>query len=247
MSTGNVQFYDFNLTAGGSQWLPVSGAFYRIISSTGPVSIREDVGTSVGPISAGQGMRNRDFGGLTIVDKSGAANKGTIIIAGSDFVDDRITGEVSTIDGAKARSIAGAAFAAYGYQGAVAAQNSTVQLWNNGTGSKNLIVNDISVLSNSPSPVAVSIHLVAGMLATQIQPGRPKKVYGADSACATIRAQAIAQAINSLRSFLMPVSTTMGWRPTEPLVIPPNTGVIVQNVNPNIDVGASFDWWEEAA
>ena len=70
--------------------------------------MRPDGGSSLSPLYAGQGQR-KEFQRLTVTDKSGAANVVLIIVADDDFIDDRITGEVSVIDGSKARTKTGAA------------------------------------------------------------------------------------------------------------------------------------------
>lgn len=144
VSEASIQFYDFNLSAGGSQYLPASGAYYRVISSTGPVTIREDVGSKCGPISAGQGMKERNFGFLTISDSSGAANVGTIAVASSEFIDQTLYGNVSIIDSAFNQAIAGSAYAT-GYASSVAASNYGILVLQNTSANKNVALQDIEI------------------------------------------------------------------------------------------------------
>ncbi len=240
-----IQLYDFNLSAGGPQYLPASGAFYRVIASTGPVSIKESGGGTVGPISAGQGMRNRDFVSLVITDASGAPNKGTLIVADSDFVDDRITGEVSTIDGGKARSLAGNAFGGYGYQAGGAGVQSQVQAWNKAGSGKNIILNELTVLSSAAT--GVQLGLTNAPFGTWLGVGRTKRAGGVDSAAVEIRANSGAWGGAVMRTFGIQASTSASYRPTEPLVIPPGFGLVACTTNANVDLGLSFDWWEELA
>jgi hypothetical protein len=248
MAGDGIQFYDFNLSAGGSYDLPATGAFYRVITSTGAVSIREDGGGRVGPISAGQGMRNRNFNRLSIRDESGAANKGTLIVAGSDFVDDRITGEVSTIDGGKARSIASGAFSGAILVPAVAAQRAFVQLWNTST-NKNIIVNSVTLASASSCGAGLRISgspmnpYDVGMVPVN------KKAFGSNSLAAECRgknAAALPMAASAeLIHFALQALATQSYRPTEPIVLTPNSGLVIDVFSTNADIAASFEFFEE--
>lgn len=242
MSSNNVQFYDFNLSAGGSQWLPVEGAYYRIIASTGAVAIKEDVGTTVGPIYAGQGMKNRNFNGLTISDKSGAANKGTLIIAGSDFVDDRITGEVSTIDGGKARSLASAAFIGYVTAPQVAAQYAQAEIWNKST-TKNLIVPALSIATTAANTLFLTLETV--QLANLFSAGKCKRTGGAAQGELRNASTAVQPLpVNALKGWVLPQGY-VEYKSSEPFIVGPGQGLRLSSYVQNIDFGATFEWFEE--
>lgn len=247
MNNSSVQFYDFNLSANGSQWLPVSGAYFRVISAAGNVTVRESGGAVVGPINAGQGMKNREFVGLLIQDASGAANKGTIIVAGSDFVDDRITGEVSTIDGGKARSNAGSAFSAYAYQVGGTGNFAYVQLWNESV-NRVLMVNGAILLTNGANGVSLAITNAAAASAQAY--GRAKRAGMPASAAARVRIESTPTAAGlgsggALATLLMNTSTQT-YRPTEPIVIPPGYGLAAIGTGQGGDLGATFEWFEES-
>jgi hypothetical protein len=238
----------FNFTGTGRQ-IDAAGVSFRYESGSDgsgvtSIALRID-GNAVGTFEPGDQLDIPTTAKRWEIVPTSTGCTGTVRIGMGRVTSAKLSGVVQTIDGARARSISNAAFAAYGFTSPAAGAYSTVQLWNNGTGGKNLILNDLAVLSNSAGAVAVSVHIVNAALANQIQPGRSKRAGGADSACGVIRGQATTQASNMVRTFLMPVSTTMVWKPVEPLVIPPNFGVIVQNIGQNIDVGASFDWFEE--
>ncbi len=246
MSGNNVQFYDFNLSAGGSQWLPVSGAFYRIISSTGPVSIREDVGTTVGPISAGQGMRNREFGGLTVSDKSGAANKGTLIIAGSDFVDDRITGEVSTIDGGKARSIAGNAFVFNVGPNNAAGFAAAGLLWNPAGSGRRLVVKTSRMSSTQAQFIGMARKLAT--VGTIKPAGIAAKMTGAASVAVAYEVTNTATAVDSgyFHSANVGANGSDSVVFQEPVIVQPGEGVMwLGNVTTAGAMQASAEYFEE--
>lgn len=171
---------------------------------------------------------------------------GSVRIGNARVTSNKLQGVVQVVDGAKARSIGGVAFAGSAYQTGSAGSFSSIELWNNGVGSKNLIVNDIAVVGGAVSQTPIYFYLVANQLTTLAQPGRPKRVYGADSACGQIRTQLTTQFINPLRLLMAASGSSQSWRMTEPLIIPPSTGLVAQ-ASIGIDVGASFDWWEEPA
>lgn len=86
--------YDFTLTAGGSYRLPVIGEYFRIQTSNGALDVTvEGVGTLPGLLS-GQALKDVPFNGLVLRDASGAPNVGTILVASSEFQDNRLQGTV---------------------------------------------------------------------------------------------------------------------------------------------------------
>ena len=144
----SAKIYDFTIPANGSFTLLVEGSYYRILSSSGALEVKRNGGSGVGPIYAGQGERDEEFKRITLVDKTGAINSGYIIISDGTFVDDRITGEVSVIDGELSRSKSGASFISTGAVSGVAAQYSYHELWNPVGSGKRVIVSDYIHSSN---------------------------------------------------------------------------------------------------
>lgn len=143
-----AQPYDFTLTAGGSQKLDVAGTSFKLLSSTGPVQVLANTGARI-LVNPGQGIRRFEFDSLILLDKSGAANVGQILITGSEdgaeMIDDRITGEVSVIDGAMARTLAGTAFWGSVYVPSVAGSIGVCELYNGASSAKNMIVERIGI------------------------------------------------------------------------------------------------------
>jgi hypothetical protein len=86
----STQFYDFTLVANGSQIILAEGAYFKVLTSSGVLDVRLSDGSKYGPIGPGQGARNKDFKRLTLVDKSGSANSGVLIVSDADFVDDQL-------------------------------------------------------------------------------------------------------------------------------------------------------------
>ena len=88
-----TQIYDFTLPANGSREFIVPGAsYYRIQSCLGNLAVRRDGGSILNPLQVGQGEQGTPFQRITLVDVSGAANVGTIIISDGTFVDVRSIG-----------------------------------------------------------------------------------------------------------------------------------------------------------
>src|SRR5207253_5023923 len=89
------------------------GSYFKVLSATGTFEVTGDAFGQLGALLPGQGLRLEEgqFTRLTFRDTSGAPNLLYVLVAGDGFIDDRITGEVSVIDGEKARTLAGGMFA----------------------------------------------------------------------------------------------------------------------------------------
>lgn len=154
-----AQAYDFVLSAGGSQQLAVVGSSLKLLSSFGKVCVKTDTGAVV-TIEPGQGIRNFPFGKLTIIDKSGALNRGLILVADADMIDDRVTGEVSVIDGGRARTLAGTAFIASGFRSADSGLHPVVEIWNPSL-VKSVTIKSMMISSSVDTPVAMGFVTAA--------------------------------------------------------------------------------------
>lgn len=141
------RIYDFTLTAGGSMQLLVQGDYMRIMSSTGAVEVLTDH-YRIGPIMAGQGQAKSPFTRLTIIDRSGAGNVGNVLVADSDFIDNRINGEVSVIDGGRSRTVSDNAFFGNVQVSGVSLQFAVGQIYNPTGSGKRVIIESLSVASS---------------------------------------------------------------------------------------------------
>lgn len=236
----NARIYDFAMTAGGSFSLNVEGEQVRIMTSAGAVELVTD-SYRIGPIQAGQGQGASPFKRLTINDKSGAANKGTILISSADFIDDRISGEVSVIDGSRSRALAGGAFTAHLFAPATAGTFSGVQLWNPAGSGKNIVIEQI--ISVCPA-YSLGIQLVAVQLAGGIasNTGNKKSGGGLPSALATW--------VNNSAANITPASTFSLAHGTvcklvNPYVLTPGYGLNFGAPVLNNDAGAGLEFFEE--
>ena len=91
--------YDFNLAAGGIAIVLAEGAYFRVQSSTGAVSIIIDGLGELPGLLAGQGIKSTPFRRLTLRDVSGAANVGKLLVSNEEFIDNRTYG-VNSLDAA---------------------------------------------------------------------------------------------------------------------------------------------------
>lgn len=243
-----AKIYDFTLPANGSFQLPVEGDYFRILTSTGDVEVVGDTFSRFGPIKAGQGLEKAPYRRLTINDKSGSANIGTIIVASDGFVDQRVVGEVSVIDGGKARTLAGNAFSGMVAAGAVAAQFAHVQLWNPTT-TKNSVVEQIVVSSTTSVSIVMRSHNAALPSAYGAQPNpASKKIGGADSAMQSFFTNNAAAVPTGKYYGLLAVNANQisVFRLAEPIVIPPSQGLVLYVSNAvNTDLSAIFENYED--
>jgi hypothetical protein len=247
----SAKIYDFTIQPGGSFTLLVEGSFYRIQSSTGALEVRRDGGSGVGPIYAGQGEREEEFKRLTIVDKSGAINRGFICVSDGSFVDDRVTGSVEVIDGGKNRVNSGVAFVLSGAVTGAAGISPTLTLWNPAGSGENFFVK--TTRFSSPVTQAYAVRLitalgvgVTGPVAAAVV---PKKI-GTTSAALAYQNDATAFAgtaapFNALVSSNLSANAIDSVTFTEPICISPGQGLQFFSTAPASQFIASAEFVEE--
>jgi len=241
----SAKIYDFTIPANGSFTLLVEGSYYRILSSSGALEVKRDGGSGVGPIYAGQGERDEEFKRITLVDKTGAINSGYIIISDGTFVDDRITGEVSVIDGGKARTLSNAAFAGTSGAAAVAANIPSVGLWNPAGSGKNAIIETILLSSTTTQVVRWGSATVAiGTIFT----GYPAKKVGGTQAVSQITSGNLAGFPTGWQYYgniNLLANTPLMWAFKEPIVVPPGFAFGAQGGTLNTDMQVNLEFFEE--
>lgn len=250
-----AQIYTLTLTANQAQVLLVDGGFYKILSAYGSVSISREGGSIINPMKPGQGEKV-NFKRLTVQDVSGAANAVEILIADESFVDDRISGEVSVIDGGFARTMAEQAYTMPLSCQAVAGQYAHVQLWNSSGNLNDVILESFTISSSAAASVSFIQHSTALPNLNATAYGVSKKLrggysQGAGYSYAQSRYQNSAAAIGAgpLRGFYQaPANQSLLVRLSEPIVIPPNRGMnwYVGNVL-NTDLFVTCEVYERPA
>lgn len=251
-----AKIYPLTIPAGGQFNLLAVGSYFKVLSASGTFEVTGDAFGQLGALLPGQGLRlqNPDgsaafFGRLTFRDTSGNANNLTVLVAGDGFVDDRITGEVSVIDGGKSRSLALSCFSGGKYTGASPGNYSVVQL-RNVSATMRLVVSQITVQAGTTAD-NLSIYYGANALATLVGAAPNKRLGSAASINGQLRADTIAAvppagaAAIPLFQISLQAQGGFTYRLTEPLIVPPTQTITVVGAVVNNGVGASFEFYEE--
>lgn len=241
----NGRIYDFTIPANGSFQLNVEGEYVRIMSSTGNVELVTE-NYRLGPLASGQGQANTPFKRLTINDKSGSVNIGSILVAANDFVDQRISGEVSVIDGGKSRSKTGVAFATRMTFNSDATNYGYGQFWNPAGSGKNLIVEKLSITAGSAGIVGIGSYSTAlTNLSTNIP--TPKMLGSGAVSSMVMRNQFSNTYLPWLiyGSYYSAANQLVAWESKSPYVIQPGTGLVVDMETYSVAVIAMIEYFEE--
>jgi hypothetical protein len=243
------QHYDFTIPAGGAVQLAVCGSTAKILTASGLVQIQTDTGARVLAMP-GQGVRNFDFGKITLVDKSGAVNKGFIWIADADMIDDRITGEVSVIDGGKSRVISGSSFLGVGFAVGTAYDVPKVQLLNPAASGKRIVINQFVIQGESGAGMAsirrYDTPLTENLTVTNLL----SKTGNAWAGSAQLRRLVDVTDVGSTWAGRFRIDANgpaVVWKATEPFVLLPGTGCIVTVGTVGIGFTAAIEGYEESA
>jgi hypothetical protein len=209
----------------------VEGDYFKIKSSSGSLTVTGDTFGSLGGMLQGQGLRDTDFKRLTLTDETGAINNGYLLVSDGNFVDDRITGEVSVIDGGKARTLSNIAFAGYAGIAAVAAQY--------------LVVEQVQATSTFAGLFTMRAHNATFGSFSSF--GQPKKIGGTDSVGAFYATNnaAVLGAGKILGVGSVVANGNVTFRQAEPIVIPPNFGLCIYSNTLASDLYANFEFYED--
>lgn len=162
-----------------------------------------------------------------------------------DAGSDRITGEVSVIDGGRARTVGSVAYMGAASSAALAANYSHVQLWNP-SATKRCVIEQVMAGASLVGSVQLVFHNAA--LTTLVGAIRSKLSGGADGPF-QLRSQQNAAQIGTAAPFLgwhaQPAATPVLYPMKEPIVLTVNQGLIVRNSAVNADVQGHFECYEE--
>lgn len=182
-----------------------------------------------------------------VVNKNGTvAITGVLKVGEGTFLDNRIQGEVSVIDGGLSRTLEGTAFLSSGYQPAVIGEYAHVQLLNL-SGTHNLVVNRIDGVDTAGAlSFYLREHSNVGLTDFAMTP-RNKLVGGAVSTRAAVRTQTNPSHLGTGMQF--------SWQPAnepwpspmqEPIVIAPNKSILAVSGVTNRPLYVRFDHFEKA-
>lgn len=251
MASTETRRYDFTLAAYGTQILHASGRRFVVKSSTGAVKINTNTGDSLQGIEAGQGLAMADgqqFSRLEITDMTGAANAGFIIISDDSFIDGRVTGEVSVIDGEKSRSIAGGRFMA-GPQAGNGVNMPAAQLFNPAGSDKRLVLTGLSFSADKACMIFATGYPVA--LSTNLGASYSGSAYlGGSAPVGQTRRDVFAAWPIWGRPIIFSHINNVGGLPppmtlSGPVVIPPGESLVICADINAAALAVNFEWFEE--
>jgi len=167
---------------------------------------------------------------------------GTVAVAGTVS----ITGNVNVISSDKARTLSNSAFLNYANSGGNAGYLPHNQLWNpNGSG-KNLVVESIVVSSGTAQALRVASSAAGGSFPTAQTYGFSKQLGGAAGVGQTRTHNTTAAFIGTLMyNTAVLANTPLVIQLREPIIIPPNYGLIVAGSVVGADAPTTFEYFEE--
>lgn len=240
--------YDFAMSAYGTFILSAVGKRFVIKSATGAVRVKTNTGDDLNGLEGGQGLgSDTQFSRLEITDISGAANSGYIIVSDDAFIDNRITGEVSVIDGEQARTIAQGRFFGSPSITSGAATFAIQQLWNPAASGKQLIITGLNC-STSVAGTMVIFGDTAQRLNLQANYGNG--YLGGSAPSAEMRYELSGgippYALGLMASFNCQAGGTQSMPLSGPIVVPPSAGLSILCNQFSSFVVSNFEWWERA-
>ena len=220
----------FTIPANGSFSLLAVGDYFKVLDATGTFEVTGDTFGTMGAIKAGQGLDNTPFARLTFRDTSGGANTLSVLTAGENFVDDRVTGEVSVIDASAAQVRAGQSFQCASNQTPAGGQLAHYEL-------ENLSATDfmevVEIATAAAANQAVNYGIYTGAdLGTVLT--TPRSTYLSAGAVAADANAAFRYTSNAgslltdqIGSQYAPVATLDRNRPIKPLLIGPGQKLMI--------------------
>jgi hypothetical protein len=238
--------FDYGVGANQAQKLDVKGSFFKMVTGTGKVRVTTDKGESI-DLLPGQGVWGVDFNWLSVKDRTGANNAGTILAGSFDYRDDRISGTVDVLDGGKARTLANMAFIGGASCPNGASVYAKTQLWNPAGSGKRLIVSSITVMATVSAGLIQARSSTAKLSVTEATPAPNSKLLGGAPSLVAVMCHeqnaALTDPLLSGATVNVNVPYTMQFK--EPVIVTPGTGLTV-NGTINQDLVAYYEYIEEA-
>lgn len=234
-------------TAGESKPFMTPGRFFRLMRTFFPVDLefrlRGQVIDTLNGVEGGAAIVI-DGGYDNVVVTSPAAQTVSMFFADSRVQFDRITGDVSVVDGGAERTKANVAFVGAGFQPAVAAQFSHVQLWNPPGSGVRMIVSQVSAIDSAGSLVYLSYHNAA-LTNAYVNANPQSKLAGGAVSNGQNRIQGNAAILGTNLLMFQAPTTGKELRLTEPMVIPPGQGAHIASFTVNTGLTAFFEFSTE--
>jgi hypothetical protein len=204
----------------------------------------EKLRLDVAGIDSGQGVR--DAGGFDrfIVTSTETQIVDMQVLLG-EAVDNRVTGDVSVIDGELARSLNDLSFVGSGGTGPILAQFSHQQLWNPAGTGRDLVIDTLWLSRGAAGGIFFRWNQAA--LAVAGTTPRSKRLNAAAVATVALsnsenNAAAFGTAFNLL--YVTAANDAREYRPRKPIIVEPGYGFIVAPDVVNVSVQVGYDYWE---
>lgn len=245
-----IGIFTLPLAANESREVAISGEYFELRNAIFPVTLIELLDRSGGVVSRMDNPEESDFvkpGRYETIRITNGPNAQTVkhFYGSGDAGSRRTSGNVSVVDGNKARTLANLAFIATAYSSALAANFSMAQLWNPVGSGKNLIVESLILGSTTAGSIGVRSNNAA--LTTPGVVPASKKFGGAVGVGLTNNQQNAAQQGTQIYAIFSAASTSIEKRFIEPIVLPPGWGLHASSSALNQDVSATFEYFEEPA
>ncbi|PMS38473.1 hypothetical protein [Trinickia symbiotica] len=169
---------------------------------------------------------------------------GTVVVGNGRLDDNALQGLVQVVDGGKARTLAGQAFAGAAFVNSGAGVSPYVQLWNPATNPNRLVLEQIEY-DSSTTPLTGAMGFTQTQRTT-MQQGVSKRSDGAQSvAICGYASVAYAAFAAMVRDFSLQANGTQMIKFSSPLVIMPGWGFELRANAAAAYLAANFEWYEE--
>lgn len=257
-----ISIFNLTLAANESREVAITGEYFELRNAVYPVALIELLDRSGGVVSRLENPEQSDFvrpgryetvrvtngpTAQTIKHFYGTGDAGSRRTSGSVQVIGTVgvTGDVSVIDGGKARTIAGNAFMLSIASGPSAGNISQIQLWNPAGTGKNIILKAFNLGAGAGGLMRSGLVVVA--LANIAAPASLSKLGGGAAGAAQLRYAnpAASTLANPSLSFYVNASDSRPIVLQEPIVLPPGNGYIIESTGVNVQIIGGYEWVEE--
>lgn len=158
----------------------------------------------------------------------------------------RISSTVQVVDGERARTNAGVMFFGNSYAAALAANYSKAQLWNPAGSGKRMILQQVSMFSSAVQAANIAVSMAAETTDQTAAHVANKLAGSAIGAGQSRIGYAGAPPAQSFYGVPLSANTCYNWRIAGVIVLSPGSGLTVVGAVPNAEIGANWEWFEEA-
>lgn len=243
-----IQQFSFD---GSGRQIDAKGVFFRYESGTdgsGVVDIRLTIdGQNVGTFSPGDALDLPAPARRWEVVPVSAGCVGVVKIGNARVTSPKLQGVVQTVDGGRARSVGATAFMGCAYSTAAASNLTYVQLYNKPSSDRMLVVNALTCLATNQ--MGFHLRSNAAALAT-LQAAGPSKRFGASASAVAELRTAYSPTMGDFGSSGLRLfggatgGITSVIRFSEPIIVPPGSGLVCHTTT-SVDLGVTFEWFEE--